>query len=188
MKSTIIKLSLLITSLVLVGACLPDDEKQNQGTVLGVTACISKNSQQSELVSETLIKQQCINKHEQILNYNDQRNIKRQYDRQNAASVDVEGDQLIVYASTLWNNFDDIVITSIELSGCYRDGNGKKNCKSKWVHDLWVEPNNSFSGNVRVPYDYTGPKIETWCSKLEVKKNCKGWQIPRYKGLRIKLQ
>ena len=180
MKSPIIKLSLLITSLVLIGACLPDEEKQNQGTVLGITACISKNSQQSELISAALVKQQCINKHEQILNY--------MYDQRNRASVDVEGDQMIVYANTLWNNFDDMVITSIELSGCYRDRNGGENCKSKWVHDIWAEPNKVFMGTVRVPYDYTGPKIETWCSELEVKKNCKSWNILRYKALKIKLQ
>lgn len=180
MKLSFLKFWALPASLLLLNACVLDDEKQNHGTVLGVTACISKNMEQSKLISETLVKQQCINKHEQILN--------KRYDPRNRANVYIEDDQMVVSASTLVNNFDDIVITSIELSGCYRDVNGKENCKSKWVHDIWAEPNKFFSGTVKVQYDYKGATIDAWCTKLEDKKNCKGWDILRYKGLKIKLQ
>lgn len=180
MKSPIITLSFLFVASVLVSACLPDEEKQNHGTVLGVTACINKNSNQSELISETLVKEQCINKHEQILNLI--------FNQENLASVDVKETEIIVYASTLVNNFDDVVITSVELAGCYNDANGEEKCKSKWLHDIWVEPNKVFSGTVKIPYDYKGPKIELWCSNLEDKKNCKSWSILRAKGLKIKLK
>ena len=171
----------LTITLFLFGCNFTDPEKKYFGTVEGVSICIEKNAKQSELVSQDLMKQQCIAKHEVPKPY--------LYGVKNTASIKVGEDKWTADAD-LYNNFNDFVITFVEIQVTYVDKDGQFFSNSGVVENIWLEPLRAKSVGLKL--SATGPKYpiteKGYCSKQVKKILCKEWSIIRYKGLNIVLK
>ena len=136
---------------ILSGCWLEDKEEKYKGTVKGVSICIEKNEKQSNLVSETLIKQQCIRQHERVTYFSDQKSL---------GSAQFKLDSMYVNASVLYNLFEDKIITAVKLSGVYYDAMGERHESSgEWSESLWIEPKQTVETSVSIfPPDSVEPE------------------------------
>lgn len=173
---------------ILSGCWLEDKEEKYKGTVKGVSICIEKNETQSSLVSEDLIKKQCIRKHEHHIP------IARNLNADTRSSINFDSEYVKLNVSGLDTLFEEYVITSIELSGRFYDRLEKEHINSEWVNGLWIEPNTSdLKVSVKMPHNHTFASDifpSRFCSKsvgVEKTKFCKSWSIRNYKGLSITL-
>ena len=176
-----IKYTLIVITLFIVSGCIPDEEEKQKGSLNAVSLCIKKNEQQSELVSKEFIKNQCISKHEQFRPHI--------YDKRNQAKVSVREDSLRLNVTSLVNNFPNFVVTSVEIEGFFYGSDGVRIAGSKWISDLWIEPNSSKRLNESIPVETKNNKdIDEGCYGLEEFRNCWGWNIKGFRGLEIKLE
>ena len=179
---------ILFSLIVFLGnGCSPfNEEKKFKGTLKGVSACMEKNKDQSELVSSSLIKERCIAKHQTFKD--------KIYSEDHLASVIVTKDFIKVSANSLDNNLGDYVITAVNLEGHFYDENGKYHSKSKWVKNLWVNPDKKYTAIVSIQNKFSQDqvdKITGSCNRigpLEKKISCHGWNIVGYKVLKIILE
>lgn len=133
-------------------------------------------------MSQDLIKNQCILKHEQYREYIGYRG--------NLASVSVDKDSITVNVNQIENTFNDFVITSIKIMGYYHDADGVLNEVSEWKSGLWIEPKSIADPYVVIPLPNENKENISeadFCSRKGVKKNCHGWGIEGFRGLEIKI-
>ena len=170
----------VLVALLVSGCILTDEEKEQQGTVNGVSLCIEKNEKQGALLSKGVIESQCIQKHEKFENY-----VRK---KDNLASVTVQEDKLRLHVTDFQNEFSAFVITSMKLEANYRDAEGVEKQFPEWKSGLWIEPNSTREVILEIPLpEKNTAKIDQFCNRVDVKVNCKSWDILGFRGLDIKL-
>ena len=165
-----------------LSACVKDEEEKHKGTLKGFSACLKKNEEQSKLVNEKVIKNQCVRRHERY----------RQYGSGALrANVQIEKEKACLYGLKGTNEHENFIITSMTPNIFYIDDKGEKHVTTaKWSRRFWIEPLDNFSVTICAPFPTPNEfKIEKWCKRIKSgeKKLCKGFYNPGIKGLKINL-
>ena len=174
------KLKIIITLLAfsILSGCYELEKVWHQGTTKGVGLCIENNLDTSKLLSESLVRSQCIKEHTKDLPY---KVMKAR------ASVWINDKNVTVSISNGKNLYENYVITEISLSANIYDSDGKLHTVSEEVENVWIEPSDFLSGRATIEFDFSLSDYDTFCSDLDQKKSCKSWNLASMRGVEIKL-
>ena len=177
------KLILLTASALLILSC---DAPPKPGTVNAVVNCVKKNSDQKSIISEEIIKNQCVKEHQKYKPY--------VYKRGNRAALVRIKNGYSFTNYQIKNPFDDFMVSGIETYVTFYDGNGKKYMQSVMTENLWVAPKELVKmGDINFYFDNTIDVFPSkYCNRIEVKekkqKDCMEWGIHGWKVLEIKMK
>ncbi len=155
-----------------------NDDTKFLGTTKGAVMCIEKNKQQSELISEKLVKNQCVKKHE----------IEIDHILNAVAKVYIHKSRITVSGIDGKNTYDDKIITSMSIKVTLYDEEGIQYSGVSFINNLWVLPNTSFHNlKVDLYFDYNKEDYYyDWCSnKKDNNTACKEWGIESLRGLEV---
>ena len=174
-----LKTVFILLTISLLAGCYELEKIWHKGTTKGVSLCIENNSDTSELLSETLVRSQCIKEHTKDLpfKYMDAR-----------AYVDANDKYLTVRISSGKNLYENFIITEITLDGDVYDADGKVHSSSQVDADVWIEPGKALKGSAKFEFDFPIDDFNGGCAEeKDERKSCSGWGIDSFRGLEIKL-
>ena len=174
------KFKIIITLLAfsILSGCYELQKVWHQGTTKGVGLCIENNLDTSKLLSESLVRSQCIKEHTKDLPY---KFMKAK------AYVWVNDKDVTVSISDGENLYENYVITEITLNAKIYDVDGKLHTITEEVENVWIEPNDNLSGSATMEFDFSLSDYNTFCSDLDQNKSCKSWNLASMRGVEIKL-
>ena len=174
-----LKTIFILLTISLLAGCYELEKIWHNGTTKGVSLCIENNSDTSELLSESLVRTQCIKEHTKDLPY--------KY-MEGRAYVNANGEYLKINISDGKNLYENFVITEITLHGDVYDADGKQHESSQVDADLWIEPGKDLQGSVKLEFDFPIDDFNGTCGKEKgEKKSCTAWSMYSFRGLEIRL-
>ena len=174
-----LKTIFILLTISLLSGCYELEKIWHNGTTKGVSLCIENNSDTSELLSESLVRTQCIKEHTKDLPY--------KY-MEGRAYVNANGEYLNINISDGKNLYENFVITEITLHGDVYDADGKLHESSQVDADLWIEPGKDLQGSVKLEFDFPIDDFNGTCGKEKgEKKSCTAWSMNSFRGLEIRL-
>ena len=159
-----------------------DQAKKYEGTLKGYELCIEDNK--SKNVSIAIIEKACAEKQSKSI-YEDLANKNT-----SALITPVLSNDSFKIKSTynkLRNASKNIIITGYKVEVYHKDKEGNKTTEYITLNGLWIEPSQYFSYDETLFFDYdlTDENTNTYCRRLEVEKNCYGFDLIDYKGISV---
>lgn len=175
MKPRILMLSSLLIMFPLLSGCYELKKIWLNGTVKGVASCINHLSQSAGLLSESLIKRECVEENEN--------NVPYEYFEASAWTTTNE-DSVTINLSGGQNTIEDYVLSTLRVKAILYDAEGKM-WSGIGLAKVWIEPYSTISGTANVQFEFPKQEYSSWCSETSEKKSCKSWALIDFKGVRV---
>ena len=174
-----LKTVFILLTISLLAGCYELEKIWHKGTTKGVSLCIENNSDTSELLSEKLVRSQCIKEHT--------KNLPLKF-MEARAYVDADGEYLNVRISSGKNLYENFLITEVTFGGEVYDADGKEHLSTEVDADVWIEPGKALQGSVKIEFDFPIDDFNGTCGEeKDERKSCSGWGIQSFRGLEIRL-
>lgn len=174
-----LKTIFILLTISLLAGCYELEKIWHYGTTKGVSLCIENNSDTSELLSESLVRTQCIKEHTKDLPY---KHIG------GSAYLRTDGNYLNVRISDGKNLYENFIITGFTLHGDVYDADGKAHESSQVLADVWIEPGKDLQGSGKLEFDFPVDDFDGTCAvEKDKRKSCSSWTMDSFRGLELRL-